>query len=455
MRRVREAYEKAKAAYDAARLSADLEARVYNDLYRFFARYYDDGDFVSQRRYGAADKYAIPYNGEEVTLYWANFDQYYVKSGETFTDYRFQLPEGIGFAGASVAFKLRAASVAQNNVKGEKRFFVLAAEEPVAWDEGARLLTIGFEYRLLTDEEKKWAGGQKQQERLNADAEKAILARVAEPLVRERLSAPEGEKGQERTFLARHLTRYTARNTRDYFIHKNLQRFLERELDFYLKSEVLRLEDLDWNQPGLVRMTAARLETIRLIAGRIIAFLGQIEEFQKRLWEKRKFVVQSDWCITLDRVPEELYPEIAANERQRAEWMRLYALEEGEQPGFFGADGPAGAVEFLRQHQTMMVDTAFLDEDLKGRLLASIGDLDSVCDGLLVRSENFQALQLAGPALRRSCEVHLHRSSVQHRQGRLRVQGQLSTRELARLDERQAVSRSKLARRFGRDIRQH
>ena len=71
------------------RLSADLEAQIYNDLYRFFARYYDDGDFIALRRYGADNKYAIPYNGEEVILYWANFDQYYVKTGEYFTDYRF------------------------------------------------------------------------------------------------------------------------------------------------------------------------------------------------------------------------------------------------------------------------------------------------------------------------------------------------------------------------------
>ena len=167
MRRLREAYQNAKADVDAARQSADLEARVDNDLYRFFARYYDDGDFISQRRYGTAEKYAIPYNGEEVTLYWANYDQYYVKSGETFTDYRFQLAEGVGFAPATVAFKLRAASVAQNNVKGDKRFFIVGREDPVAWDPAARVLTVGFEYRPLSDDEKKLAGAEKQQERLN------------------------------------------------------------------------------------------------------------------------------------------------------------------------------------------------------------------------------------------------------------------------------------------------
>lgn len=141
------AYEEARARFDTAALSTDLEAQTYNDLYRFLARYYDDGDFNSQRRYGGSNKYVVPYNGEEVLLHWANRDQYYVKTGEYFSDYRFAVEPAIGFSGASVHFKLRQASVEHNNVKGEKRFFVLAGDLPIQWDAAGRLLTIGFEYR--------------------------------------------------------------------------------------------------------------------------------------------------------------------------------------------------------------------------------------------------------------------------------------------------------------------
>ncbi len=148
--------------------------------------------------YGAAEKYAIPYNGEEVTLYWANYDQYYVKSGETFTDYRFQLPEGIGFPPAAVAFKLRAASVAQNNTKGDKRSFILAGDTPVAWDAAARVLTVGFEYRPLTDE-KKWAGTQKQQAPQRRRGEADPCRGAGRRLLADRLGALGGRQGQERT----------------------------------------------------------------------------------------------------------------------------------------------------------------------------------------------------------------------------------------------------------------
>jgi adenine-specific DNA-methyltransferase len=47
---------------------AGLEADVYNHLFRFFRRYYSEGDFLSKRVY-KKDTYAIPYEGEEVMLH--------------------------------------------------------------------------------------------------------------------------------------------------------------------------------------------------------------------------------------------------------------------------------------------------------------------------------------------------------------------------------------------------
>ena len=392
-------YDAVKAVRDEATLSADLEAQTYNDLYRFFARYYDDGDFISQRRYGAENKYAIPYNGEEVTLYWANFDQYYIKTGEYFTDYRFAVEPGVGFERATVHFKLRTVSVEQNNVKGEKRFFLLAAPEPVTWDAKGRILTVGFEYRPLTDGEKLRYGTRDQQDKLLAEAAPIILKATPDALIRDRLAQtagkPGGEPGKEKSELGRQLTRYAARNTRDYFIHKDLKAFLTRELDFFLKNEVLRLEDLDFDRLTTVQTAAARLKTIRLIAGRIVNFLAQIEDFQRRLWEKRKFVVQSDYCVTLDRVPPEMYAEIAVNDRQREEWRKLYGLEVGPD-----AD--------LHQHPFAMLDTAFFDADFKARLLASFADLDADTGGLLVHSENLHALHLLQARYRSTVEcVHI------------------------------------------------
>jgi len=116
----------------AAKGGEALETAVYNHLYSFFSRYWQDGDFISKRRYSKKERYAIPYNGEDIYLYWANHDQYYVKTGEYFTDYTWKAPNGV-----TVHFKLKAADVEQNNVKGKKRFFLPDLDE-IACDAHAR-----------------------------------------------------------------------------------------------------------------------------------------------------------------------------------------------------------------------------------------------------------------------------------------------------------------------------
>ena len=47
------------------------------------------------------------------------------------------------------------------------------------------------------------------------------------------------------TLIQKHLNGYVAKNTFDYFIHKDLGGFLTRELDFFIKNEVMHLDDLD------------------------------------------------------------------------------------------------------------------------------------------------------------------------------------------------------------------
>lgn len=158
-----------------ARSRTELEAEIFNHLYAFFSRYYDEGDFMSLRRYSKRDKYAIPYNGEEVHLHWANADQYYVKTGENFTDYSYR------HGTWTVHFKLRNADIEQNNVKGAKRFFIPRTAD-IVLDAKAQTLAIPFEYRPLNaDEEARYGkvgkdGGDDQQKGKKKKGQEGILA---------------------------------------------------------------------------------------------------------------------------------------------------------------------------------------------------------------------------------------------------------------------------------------
>ena len=144
-----------------------LEAAIYNHLYAFFSRYYQDGDFISKRRYSKRQRYAIPYNGEEVYLYWANSDQYYVKTAEHFRDYTFVSH------GVTVRFELQTANVEQNNVQGAKRFFLPHVGQ-TAWDGEVNEVFIAFDYRPLTQQEKIRFGNRNQQKKIIAEAAREI-----------------------------------------------------------------------------------------------------------------------------------------------------------------------------------------------------------------------------------------------------------------------------------------
>jgi len=360
---------KAKAAGGRSREA--LEASIFNHLYTFFSRYYQDGDFISKRRYSRRQRYAIPYNGEEVYLYWANNDQYYVKTAEHFHDYSFSS------RGVTVHFKLQAASVEQNNVKGDKRFF-LPRVKKTEWDEDTGQLAIPFEYRPLTEQEEITYGKKNQQDAIIADALTEIskrLKKAAKPLAALTAERHKNSDGQPVTFLEHHLRQYTRRNTSDFFIHKDLKGFLSRELDFYLKNEVLNLDEMESAGEDRAEGWFQVIRVIKAVGGRIIDFLDQIECFQKMLWEKRKFITETQYCITVGNIDERFYPEIAACEPQWAGWKALFHIDE-EQTDLFsiGKSKKDKRVAFLKAHPTLVLDTKHFGQDFIDRLLANFGD---------------------------------------------------------------------------------
>ena len=360
----------------------DLQNTVFSRLTQFFSRYYEGGDFVSQRRYksGGNSAYAIPYNGEEVKLYWANYDQYYIKTSEYFKNYTFKLRDG-----RRICFELVDASTEQNNNKStegmERRFDVLRNEEGLpVFEEMDDEFHISFTYELMMKPPK--------QEIFNKNAFEALSVMIPKSwqdlLVKENVT-------DKVVLLEKHIKAYTDKNSFDYFIHKDLGGFLSRELDFYIKNEVFVIADLD---AAKLQSQLAVVKAIERVGQKIIDFLAQLENFQKRLWLKKKFVVQSDYCITLDRVPEKYYPEICANDEQRKEWVRLFAIDEIKGDMMTEAYCEPLTIEFLKQNPLLVLDTKFFSLQFKHKLLADIEGLDEQTNGLLIKSENLQAINL-------------------------------------------------------------
>lgn len=199
------------------------------------------------------------------------------------------------------------------------------------------------------------------------------------------------EKDKSRTLIQRHINDYVKRNTFDYFIHKDLYGFLTRELDFYIKNEILYIDDIDTRSPETFIASLAMIKAVKLIGEKVITFLSSLEEFQKKLFLKKKMVVETGYCITLDRIDETYYDDIRTNEAQIDEWISLFAIDE-----IGGFTRPLSR-EFLENNPYLVLDTKHFDESWKNKLIGEISEnhnLDEWLDGLMINSENFQALNL-------------------------------------------------------------
>jgi len=346
--------------------SESLENDVFSHLANFFKRYYKDGDFVSLRRY-KKDTYAIPYEGEEVKLHWANSDQYYIKSGEYFRDYTFRVND------KTIHLKLSDAQTESNNNKAtsdKERRFVIQDVNPCEVIDNE--LYINFEYKAI---------GKENQEKLNEKAITKALENIDDiEFINALNTLAPTEKNKSRTIFEKHLKSYTSRNSFDYFIHKDLGGFLSRELDFYIKNEMLFLDDI-MDNPIKYEEVMSKIKIFKSVSQKIIDFLTQLEELQKKLWEKKKFIIETNYCITLDKIDEEYYEEILSCKEQLAEWKELFDID-------------IKSVEELKEEKYLVLDTKFFDMKFKYKLLSEFDNLDEELDGVLINSENFGALTL-------------------------------------------------------------
>jgi len=324
--------QEAKRKYEAAKESANADKKVYDHLYRFFSRYYEKGDFIT-RRYRVretdtqAAPYAIPYNGEEVKLHWANADQYYIKTAAHFRNFRFDLREAVeeiadgnapdldlsGDDALPVLFRVVDGEEGEHdNVKDtDNKVRKLKPYTPNlldVTDDGE--LVVNYEV-VFQKSQGEYIYDDEMEERLEDKYGTSVGKSDKEPLavaetVFDHLSrmeeldpayedllryVPPPNNKSTPPLLARYYEQFVDKHEMDYFIHKDLGSFLRRELDFYIKNEVMRLDDIERAEAPRVESYLDVVKALRRAAHDIIDFLAQLEDFQKKLWLKKKFGV--------------------------------------------------------------------------------------------------------------------------------------------------------------------
>lgn len=377
----------------------DEQGRIFHHLYTFFSRYYDDGDFITRPRRGRGAAYSVPYNGQDVHFWWATKGSHYVKSGERFGAYVWH--DGP----RRIRIEVVAADIEKDNVKGAKRYYL-----PESIEEAEGELRVKLSFRPLDKDEsrlfeRKAKAGADEDEPDEGDA---VEGRSAQDRILNAWFDGKGPRkakipnGVDKALLRKHVNRYVAGQSSDFFVHPQLGDFLAGELDYYLKHEFLEIWDRADGE-ALAR-ERGKFGVVRDIGRTLIAFLAAIEDVQAQLFEKRKFVLESHWLARASALPagkaaQAIIDEVCANAGQVNEWLSWL----GQEPlkGRAVANPAKRGAELLVSYPHLCIHTRHFDAAFKHRLLALFEDIDGSTGGTLLHCDNYAALRTLESAYRR------------------------------------------------------
>ena len=410
-------------------ITDELKDKIYNHILGFFQMYYSNGDFGYNDR--SRDLYKVPYeadyNGSDTMFHWKHKESLYIKSATSFNAIKFELK------GKKIEYRLETNTESENegtsrnnnkddqlkhyrfdrineidgvhqvifnfsNASTSKVDIYKAIYETVfGLADIQKYLTFekdGNEKTVFVDLTKdfdKVQNGQikglsalRQKKKKVADSAKKNFERGT------KLYDEESKQFLDETLadlytLDQKLNSFYIGHDADYFIHENLHEFLTNEKQRYVKNYIF--DDLESIYSGKLDNTTILIaKAFDKVSSRIIEFLSAIEDFQKHLFTKKKKVVESEYCITLDYIKEDYYAEILDNADQIEEWKRLFSLE-------------IKSIEDLKKNPTMVLDTKFFKQadgsnPFKDMVLAEIEDLEEKCIGHLMNTENYQGLDL-------------------------------------------------------------
>jgi adenine specific DNA methylase Mod len=195
---------------------------------------------------------------------------------------------------------------------------------------------------------------------------------------------------------------FEAQSEVDYFINKNAKEFLQEQFKIWLYQYIYS-EETEWPKERI-----DQLQILKDIAFKIIDFISQFEDELVRIWNKPKFVLNSNYVITLDRIAKkngfEIIEKIQKHKNfneQVKEWEELGILEK--EPGNLLEKTLTG-LQLKKEYQFLPIDTKYF-KDLELEILFLFDDLDQSLDGWLIKSENYQALKTILPKFREKVQT--------------------------------------------------
>jgi len=344
---------------------------LFDKLYDFFRRYFSESGSIYFRHTAASEGiYERVYTDDrDVMLFWKTHMLYYVKTDRLFNSM-------------------------EVTADGERFFFDVAGMALKRANEKRELI---YEFRRR-EGDGRLIFAVTYSERGRKTKTEDILAAIR------KTGAPVDEETLERAFRV-----FEKQSEVDYFINKDAKAFLEEQFDLWMYQYLFRGES------AFTETRLRQLQAIRAIAYAIIGFIARFEDELVRIWNKPKFVLNSHYVVTLDKIldadanaglAERLFSH-AGMAAQMAEWRELGMLADetfrvSEDPKGLWAAIQATDLTGAPLHgrlRFLPLDTAHFP-DLEPDILALFPDLDAALDGWLVHSENYQALNTLLPKFR-------------------------------------------------------
>jgi len=329
----------------------DFREELFDKLYTFFQRYFSESGSI-YFRYTALHQnvYEKVYTDDrDVILFWKTHMLYYVKTDRIFTSLNVEV-DGVKFF-----FDASKMTLKKSNEKRE----VVYAFRKVQPEDGTLVFDVAY-------------------------SEKGKTTRV-DDILKEIKKA--NVKLDDET-LNKAFRVFEKQSEVDFFINKDARAFLQEQFDLWMYQYLFAGQNV-WSTERL-----AQLQALKSITYKIIDFISQFEDELVKIWNKPKFVRNSHYVLTLDKlagspVLEKLFthPNLP---QQVQEWRDLGMIGEDFKLEMLTEKDAVGA-PLHKQYQYLPIDTKYFS-DLELDILALFDDLDAALDGWLVHSENYQAL---------------------------------------------------------------
>ncbi|MEM0325061.1 MAG: site-specific DNA-methyltransferase [Candidatus Aenigmatarchaeota archaeon] len=333
----------------------EFEEELYDKLYNFFKRYFSESGSIYFVNTPFSDRiYERVYtDNEDVTLFWKTHMLYYIKTDRIFKNMKIELN---GFKFYFDVSKL------EHKKAWEKREVVFELKDVES--DG----TISF-YVFYSERGRK-----------------TNMESIIKELKKRGINI-------DREVLKKAFRIFSRQKEIDYFINKNARQFLKEQFDLWFYQYIYS------NEIDLSERRIRQLKLLKEIAYKIIDFISQFEEELVKIWNKPKFILNSNYVITLDRIAKKgekgikLIEKIINHpgfEEQVKEWKELGIVKDFDKNKLFIRT--LNGKDLNKEYQFLPIDTKYFDEEIKYELLSLFDNLDQELDGWLIKSENYQAL---------------------------------------------------------------